>query len=414
MTSKKVLKMRRRGRSLKDYKKDIYLCARCGYCINMVRSRDNTLLVCPLRDSTGGFDSFTARGRNVIASGILEGKIDVQEISDEFIDALYTCTLCGNCQEHCLALDPKSWDRFPYNEFADHKVDILGITEALRSLIVETGKPPVMIRQVLQNISLYGNPDGKLRSQRDAFTKQLDFHVKKATEEPCETLVYVGSIASYNDRNRRTAEAIAKILHAANVDFCIFGNEEEDSGAIALELGEWGLFEDLALRNFELFYKYGIKQVICFSPHDYNVFISDYPAILGEKWSQLNLKIQHYTEFIQDLILSHKLHVNSKFNGTVSFHDPCYLGRVNSVYNAPREILIAIGARMVEMPLSRNNSFCCGGGGGGLWYEPLHKPRLENERARQAFETRAEVLAVACPICAQMLENGMKSIEKCD
>ncbi|MHA1833325.1 MAG: (Fe-S)-binding protein [Candidatus Baldrarchaeia archaeon] len=409
-----AFKVRRKRRSLEDYKEDLYLCARCGYCRDMVRARDQTDLVCPLRENTGGFDSFTARGRNIIARAILEGRIGTSTFSQEFVDALYTCTLCGSCQEHCLALHPETWDKFPNNKFTDHQVDILGITESLRSLVVEKGVPPPIIRQILRNISLYGNPYGKPRAKRDAFARQLDFHVKKVSEEEnCQTLFYVGSIASYNERNQKIAQAIARIFSCANVDFCIFGVEEEDSGADAIRLGEEGLFRELVQRNFELFQKYKIKRLICLSPHDYDTFLNDYPVFLGDKWAKLNLKIQHYTEFIWDLMKSQKLTINRKFNKTVTFHDPCYLGRINGVYEVPREIIRAVGSDLVEMKLSRNNSYCCGGGGGGLWYESLHKPQLENERARQACETHADILAVACPICMQMLETGINNID-CD
>ena len=410
----RTTKQRRKRRRLEDYKKDVYLCARCGYCRNMVRARDDTDLVCPIRENTGGFDSFTARGRNIIAKVILEGKIDVRNVSEEFVDCLYACALCGNCQMHCLALDPETWDSFPYNKFVDRKIDILGITESLRSLIVEKGVPPPVIRDVLKNVHLYSNPEGRPRSKRGEFTKELNFHVKRAMEERCGTLFYVGSIASYSERNQRAAQAVAKILRAANVDFCIFGNEEEDSGGEVLRLGEQGLFEELARRNFELFHKYEIEKVVCLSPHDYDTFLNDYPAFLADQWSGLDLDVQHYTQFIVDRIHDKSLNINHKFKKTVTFHDSCYLGRINDIYDAPRGIVRATGANLVEMRLSHQNSYCCGGGGGGIWYEPLQKPRLENERAKQACETHANVLAVACPVCTQMLEDGTSTIEKYD
>ncbi len=406
-----ILNRRKTGRSLADYMEDLYLCARCGYCKSMVRARDKTDLVCPIREKTGGFDAFTAKGRNIIARGILEGKIDVSKLSEEFIDSLYSCTLCGNCQEHCLALDPRSWDSFPNNKFTDHKVDILGITEALRSLVVEKGEPPPVIREVLRNISLHGNPEGKPRSKRDEFTRQLKFQIKRVGEQDCKTLLYVGSVASYNPRNQKTVRAIAELLHIGNVDFCIFGDEEEDSGADALRLGEAGLFEELANRNFELLKKHKIEHIICVSPHDYDAFLNDYPVFLGEKWTRLNLKIQHYTEFLADLVKNKMLNINKRIDRTVTFHDPCYLGRINGVYEAPREILRKACSRLVEMRLSRHNSYCCGGGGGGLWYEPLHKPRLDIERVNQALQVGAEIIAVACPVCAQMLENGVDAAD---
>jgi Fe-S oxidoreductase len=403
----------RRGRRLEDYRRDAYLCSRCSYCRSMVRARDATDLVCPIRENTGGFDSFTARGRNIIARGILEGKLDPKKISPEFVDQLFACTLCGSCQDHCLSLDPKTWDVFPDNKFADHKVDVLGITESLRSLIIEKGNPPPAIRGVLQNIQLHGNPEGKPKNKREEFLKELDFHVKKASEGKCETLLYVGSVASYNQRNQKTVKAIAKILYASNVDFCVLGNEEEDSGGDALRLGEEGLFEELAQRNLVLFKKYGTRNLICVSPHDYDAFVNDYPAYL-EEWPKLDIRVQHYSEFLAELVHSGKLKIEKKLGKTVVFQDSCYLGRINDIYDPPRELIQATGARMVEMRSSRRNSYCCGGGGGGVWYEALDKPRLQTERARQACMTGADILAVTCPICAQMLEDGFSSVEKCD
>jgi len=403
----------RKGRSLEDYRREIYLCSRCGYCRDMVRARDNTDLVCPIRENTGGFDSFTARGRNVIARGILEGKLDPKKVSPEFVDALFACTLCGSCQDHCLSLNPETWDAFPNNKFVDHKVDILGIAESLRSIIVEKGNPPTVIREILKNIQLHGNPEGKPRNKRDEFAKELHFHVNRASERRCGTLLYVGSVASYNERNQKTVRAVAKILHASNADFCILGNEEEDSGGDVLRLGEEGLFEELAQRNLALFKKYGVQNVICISPHDHDAFVNDYPAYL-EDWAKLNVKVQHYTEYLAELIRSGKLKIIRRLRETVTFQDPCYLGRINGIYDASRELIQATGAKLVEMRLSRRNSYCCGGGGGGVWYEALHKPRLSTERAKQACETHADILVVACPLCAQMLEEGLAGIEKCD
>jgi len=348
----------------------------------------------------------------MIAKGILEGKLDPQEATSEFLDALFACTLCGSCQEHCLSLDPDTWDLFPNNKFTDHKVDALGIAESLRGIIIEKGDPPPVIRQVLHNIQLHGNPEGKPRSKREEFLKQLDFHVKKAGEGKYNTLLYVGSSASYNQRDQKIAEAIIKLLSIADVDFCVLGNEEEDSGSDPLRLGEEGLFEELATKNLALFKKYGFKNIICFSPHDYDTFINDYPAFLENDWCKLRIKVQHYTEVLADLIKHGKLKIR-QIPGTVTYHDPCYLGRINGIYDAPRDIIKATGAKLVEMRSSRRNSYCCGGGGGGVWYEAQDKPRLQNQRTKQACGTGAEILAVACPNCAQMLEDGLADSDNC-
>lgn len=400
----------RRGRSLEKYKHEIYLCSRCGYCRGMVRARDATDLVCPIRENTGGFDAFTARGRNIIARGILEGRLDPKEMSPEIVDMLFACTLCGSCQEHCLSLDPETWDVFPNNKFTDHKVDVLGIAESLRGLVIEKGTPPAAIKQILQNVQLHGNPEGRPRDKREEFLRELDFPVKKASEGRCGNLLYIGSVASYNQRNQRTVQAVARIFHGLNIDFCVLGNEEEDSGEDVLRLGEEGLFEELAERNVALIEKYGVRNIVCISPHDYDTFVNDYPNYIKE-WPTLKIKVQHYTEFLAKLLLDGKLKIHKKLSETVVFHDPCYLGRINGIYDAPREIIKATGAESVEMRSSRRNSHCCGGGGGGVWYEPSHKPRLQTQRAKQALETGANILAVACPVCEQMLEEGLTGLE---
>jgi len=399
----------RHGRSLENYKREIYLCSRCGYCRDMVRARDTTDFVCPIRENTGGFESFTARGRNIIARGILEGKLDPKKVSPEFVDILFTCTLCGSCQEHCLSLDPNTWDAFPNNKFTDHKVDVLGIAESLRSVIIEQGNPPTAVKQVLQNIRLHGNPEGRPRNKREEFLKECDFLVKRAKEGRCDTLLYIGSTASYNQRNQKAVRSLAQVLHASNTDFCVLGNEEEDSGADALRLGEEGLFEELAERDLRLFKKYGFKNIVCVSPHDYDAFVNDYPVYL-EEWPKLKLRVLHYTEFLAHLIKNGKIKMHKRLNKTVVYQDPCYLGRINSIYDAPREIIQATGAKTVEMRSSLRNSYCCGGGGGGLWYEAVHKPRLQIQRAKQACETEADVLVVACPVCEQMLEEGLNDL----
>jgi Fe-S oxidoreductase len=249
------------------------------------------------------------------------------------------------------------------------------------------------------------------REKRDTFVDGLDFEPKDATKEKCEVLFYVGSIASYYERNQRTSQAIARILNAANIDFGILGAQEEDSGGDVKELGEEGLFEELAERNLELFRKYGIKKIVCLSPHDYNTFRNYYPEVLKENWTRTGIEVQHYTEFIAGLIDNRKLKIKRNFNQKVTFHDPCNLGRINNVYDAPRKLIKAVGANLIEMQLSHSNSYCCGGGGGNLWYEPLSKPRIQNQRAKQALSTGAEIIAVACPVCTQMLEDGIEAIE---
>jgi len=393
---------------LEKAKRSVYLCARCGYCRDMVRARDDTDQVCPLRETTSGFESFIARGRNWILRLVLDGKISPSDFSERFIDHLYSCLLCGNCTEHCLVLEPESWTRFPQNKFGDHLINNDVITMALRNLVIEEGRPPLQIKNVLQNVDRFGNPWGEPPEKRDAFTRDIDFDIKNAAEERCEVLLYLGSVACYNKRNQRTIQALAGILKAANVDFGILGNSEIDSGGCVRELGEEGLFEEIARRNSEIFRKCDVNKMVCFSPHDHYAFVNYYPDVLEGGLAGIN--VQHYVEFISHLIRSGRLRLRGNLGKTVTFHDPCTLGRKSGLYDLPREIIQATGAKQTEMRLSHTNSYCCGGGGGGLWYEPEDRPKIENERAKQAIASGADILAVACPQCTQMLEDGMESV----
>ncbi len=397
--------------ALEEAKKSVYLCARCGYCRDMVRARDGTDLMCPLRETSSGFESAIARGRNWIFRQALEGRIGPSDFSKKFVDRLYMCLLCGNCTEHCLVLDPSSWTRFPKNKFVDHLINNDEITMALRSLVIEEGRLPVQIRNVLENIRRFGNPLGAPPKERETFKKALDFDIKNATEEKCEVLLYLGSIAPYNQRNQRTIQALARVLKASNVDFGTFGDKETESGGLVRELGEMGLFEELSQRNAELFQTYGINRIVCLSPHDYHTFVNYYQDVI--EGGLVGIEVQHYTQFLSDLVRNGELEIRGNLRRTVTFHDPCNLGRKSGgFYDPPRELIRATGAKLAEMRLRRENSYCCGGGGGGgLWYEPEDEPKVENQRAKQALETGADTLLVACPQCAQMLEDGMKAVE---
>ncbi len=387
----------------------IYLCARCGYCRDMVRGRDETDLTCPLRETTSGFETYVARGKNWILRLLKEGKITPDKLSEKFVDHLYSCLLCGNCTEHCLVIEPDSWDRFPSNKYQDHLINNDDTTMTLRNIVIEEGRPPAEIRNLLENLYKTGNPLGEPSEKRESFVSEVDFPVKNIAKEKADVLLYIGAVAPYNERNVGTIISLLKILKAADVDFGILGKEEIESGGLALELGEEGLFSEFARRNFEIFQKYGIRKVVCLSPHDYYAFLRYYPETVGPEIN--GIEFRHYTEFILDLIKQGKLILSEKSLKTITFHDPCYLGRKMGIYEEPRQLIKEAGAKLKEMRLSHGNSYCCGGGGGGLWFESQDGPKIENQRARQAVEVKADILAVACPQCAQMLEDGLKSIE---
>jgi len=195
-----------------------------------------------------------------------------------------------------------------------------------------------------------------------------------------------------------------KILKAAGVKFGILGTEEGCCGDPARRMGDEYLFQTLCQKNIEIFKNYNVKKILTACPHGYNSFKYEYPQFGG------NYEVVHHTQFIAELIRDGKLKLRKlEGNKTVTFHDSCYLGRYNDIYNEPREILQAAGLHRVEMGRMGKNSFCCGGGGGHMWMEEDPEKRLNVKRAEQVIETKADLVATACPFCLVMLVDGLKT-----
>jgi Fe-S oxidoreductase len=198
------------------------------------------------------------------------------------------------------------------------------------------------------------------------------------------------------------------VLNKVGVDFGILGNEERCCGDPILRLGERGLFEMIAEENLALFEKYDISRIVTTSPHCYNTFIEDY--------TQKSFELQHYTQLLSELVEQGRLKFSKKVDKVVTYHDPCFLGRYNDIYEEPRKILEAIpGLTFVEMPRNRENSFCCGGGGGMMWMEEiLSEERTCLKRAHEAVGIKPDIIATACPFCLINLEDGIKVLNKED
>ncbi|MGC8621972.1 MAG: (Fe-S)-binding protein [Caldisphaera sp.] len=392
--------------NLLKYREMAETCARCGYCRDMVRSRDNTYDVCPLRGSTAGFDLYTARGKNWIVRLLIEHIINPDDITDDASEIIYSCTLCGNCTTHCLVLKPDSWSNFPANKFNDHLINNNETNIGLRSVLVNNNKAPKKIQEVLQNFYLYGNALGLSTEKGMEWSKGLK--LKYAGKDKSDTLLYIGTVANYYKENYAGLISMVNLLKKAEVNFVVL-DSPLDSGGDIRELGEEALFEEFARKNLEIFKQFGIKRIITVSPHDYNAFKNYYPNVLGKDWEEANITVYHYTEFFNFLIKSGKLKINKKFDLKFTYHDPCKLGRINGIYEEPRSIIASLGS-LKEMELNKENSYCCGGGGGGLWYETSKPSRMQDKRIKQAIQTGADVLVTACPSCKIMLENGLKNI----
>ncbi|MFK8267050.1 (Fe-S)-binding protein [Capnocytophaga cynodegmi] len=224
-----------------------------------------------------------------------------------------------------------------------------------------------------------------------------------------EILFWVGSAGSYDDRAKRIVKAFAHLLNQAKVSFAVLGTEESDTGDPAKRAGNEFLFQMQAIMNIQVLETYNVKEIVTTCPHIFNTLKNEYPALGG------NYKVWHHTQYLKKLILEGKLSVNQdKLNGKrITFHDPCYLGRGNNIYDVPREILQKLGANLTEMKKSKKRSLCCGAGGTQMFKEPEKGDKDINIlRTEQALETQPNIIATACPFCNTMLTDGIKFKEK--
>ncbi|NQT73798.1 MAG: (Fe-S)-binding protein [Chloroflexi bacterium] len=365
-----------------DYKEIIHRCFRCGFC-KLSYDYSSVGFNCPMYHRFR-LETYSPSGLNwLIRAALIKNDI---EWTEHLSEILYSCSTCGNCVETC---------RF---EFGEHLVNNF---IAVREEILETQRPvPKMIRKFFENVYLYGNAYREPREARGNWAQGLGI---KEFEQGDEYLFYVGCVGSYDTCSQRAAKSLGKVMQKASVSFGILGEKEECDGNEVRLLGEQGLFEHQRDKNVELFREAGVKKIVTLSPHSYNAFKNHYA---GE------FEVFHYTQLLRDLIESGTLAISGKFEATVTYHDPCFLGRHNLEYDAPREVLNTIGGlNLVEMERNRKNAFCCGGGSANFYtgISAKGKDQASNARVREAYETGATILAVACPVCLLMLEDAVKT-----
>ncbi len=378
-------------------------CMRCGRCQDACPAFNSRTSLSPM------FLIQNLRNIDKIASGKtqmlkpyevketeVDGEVEAEKKSEEvkpeevklvntLLDssAIWACTTCRACMEMCPVY-----------------IEQMDIIQEMRRGIIESGEAPPDIRDLLTNIQKQKNPWGEAKFKRDQWIKKSEVPVKLAKDGEFEWLWFVGCAHSFDNRNIPITAKIAKILNDIGVDFAVLGRDEGCCGNDVRRVGEEGLFQLLKEETTAQFEKYGAKKIIATSPHCYNTLKNEYEGY----------EIKFILEAIYEAIKSGKLKLKKEIKKKVTFHDPCYLGRYNGMYELPREILRSIpGIELVEMPRNRNKSFCCGAGGGNLVREYPGEFRPNNLRAKEAAETGAEILAVACPFCMIMLEDGVKT-----
>jgi Fe-S oxidoreductase len=344
-------------------------CYQCGQCVP----------VCPV-DAAGG-----SYGPLRVFRKVQQG-IDLLDDPD-----LWKCTTCAQCLRVC----PKT-------------VNMIDIMPALREVAVLDGKVPDELQDAFTNTFEYGNPLGESQRKRADWAKESGQNVAVMAEikRPVDLLWYVGIYPSYHARGKDASKALARVLNQLGADFGILGTEEKDDCDSFRLAGEKGLFEEFAEYNIKIFNKYQFNKIFLTDPHALNAFRKQYPEYGG------NFDVVHYTTYLAPLMGN--LPFSKKLNYKVTFHDPCYLGRHNGEFEAPRQCLKAIpGVEVIEMGRCREQSFCCGGGGGGMWLDGFMadhvNERLSENRVREAVETGADVLAVCCPYEVSRFEDAVKS-----
>ncbi|MFQ5924433.1 MAG: heterodisulfide reductase-related iron-sulfur binding cluster [Dehalococcoidia bacterium] len=368
---------------------DLDSCTRCGRCQDNCPAYLSGKPLSPKKVTQDLKRHWLEMGPRLLAKKG-NGNPDTSLIGDIITeDEIWACTTCRACHEACPA----------FVEHIDKLIDLR------RNLVLEQAVIPDTAEGVLRCIEDRGHSCRGTTATRMDWCQGLDLKLL-SEDRDVAVLYWAGCAATLEDRNMKVAGAFARVLKAAGADFAIMGEEETCCGEPARRLGNEYLFQMQALKNIETLKGYGVKKVVVTCPHCYNTLKNEYPQFGGE------FEVVHHSQFIAQLLEQGKLKLINGVGQTITYHDACYLGRHNDIYDSPRNILKAIPQlHMVEMERRRSKSFCCGGGGGRMWMEESIGTRINEMRTDQAIKTKANILATCCPYCLQMFEDGIKAKE---
>lgn len=383
---------------------DLYACVECGRCTNSCPASATGKTLSPMELIVKMRDHLTEKGATITSRSPWMPSFAFQEVKGSPLqvnligdviteEELWACTTCRNCEDQCPVA----------NEHVEKIIDMR------RYLVLTEGSMPHEAARYFQNIERQSNPWGLSRKERMNWREQRgDITVPTVHEvDQFDYLFWVGSMGSFDQRSQKIAQSLAKIMNIAGVKFAILGNEERNSGDTARRMGNEFLFQELAAENIATFEAYNVKKIITIDPHAYNTFKHEYPEF------GLKAEIYHHTELIHQWLKEGRLKLTQEVREDIAYHDSCYIGRYNGIYDIPREILGMVpGVKLLEMQRNQDDSMCCGAGGGLMWLEEKVGTRIHEERTEQAIALNPTTIGSNCPYCLTMFSDGTKAKEK--
>jgi Fe-S oxidoreductase len=368
---------------------DMYSCTECGRCSSQCPATASGKPLAPRQLLLNLRDYLYENPQQMLVKGDSESDSKENIVGERLIhdDVLWSCTTCRACEEACPVLI----------EYVDKIVDMR------RHLVQEEARFPAELTRTFKGMETQGNPWGLSADKRLDWAQ--DVEVPLLADNPsAEYLYFVGCAGAFDDRNKKTTSTFVKLLQKAGVNFAILGPEEPCNGETARRLGNEYLYQSMAQTAVEIFNGYAVKKIIVNCPHCFNTVKNEYPQFGG------NYEVVHAADLLLRLIQEGKITLKDTAAKRITYHDSCYYGRYNDIYESPREVLSKIpGAQLQEMQRSRNTAMCCGAGGGWMWMEEPRDKRVNQLRVDQALETNPEVVAVSCPFCTTMLTDGLKA-----